>query len=246
MKRCWAHILGGCSAKMSKEHYLGRKLLTKVRATGLHPDLEGRDVPASALSAHILCKRHNEELGEADQEAINLRASLLRWFDRQEDVTQGQGFWTPTHIDVNARLFSRWLCKLHCNYQTLGGKTPDELFVRYAFGQQRADEPRFYLRASLGDRLAYHSRIFYSSYSFASSEPSDCCLFHVFFMGLHFLVLPTRLTNAIQRSLAEAARTDLFLRDWTERLRQLKWRQSEILTKVLYLHWESADTGADC
>ena len=93
--------------------------------------------------------------------------------------------------------------------------------------------------------MSYQSRILYSSYPLGCSEPSDGCLFHVFFMGLHLLVSPIQLTSAIQRSLAEAANTCLYLGDWTERLTRLEWRQSEIVTRVLQLHWDSADTGGD-
>ncbi len=83
MKRCWAEISGGCSQGISQEHYVGRELLGKVKTSGLHKDLEGLELPATALhQAHLLCENHNSQLSNADQEAINLHQGLLRWFEK--------------------------------------------------------------------------------------------------------------------------------------------------------------------
>ena len=104
MKRCWAEILGGCSHKISREHYIGRELLQKVKIHGLHKGLEGLELPVTAPKAHILCENHNSQLSDTDQEAINLHEGLLRWFENEEDVRKGNGFWTPTCININGPL----------------------------------------------------------------------------------------------------------------------------------------------
>jgi len=95
MKHCWADILGGCSKKISKEHYVGHNLFQKLRTRGVHNKIEGIELPATALQANILCKNHNNLLSDTDQEAIRLHKGLRQWFENEKDVLKGEGFWTP-------------------------------------------------------------------------------------------------------------------------------------------------------
>lgn len=237
MNRCWAQVLGGCSGKMSREHYVGTRLLKKVRSTGVHPGLEGREVPANALTAHVLCERHNNELSPLDAEAIRLHEGILAWFEHEDDVTTGSGLWSPTSISVNASLFGRWLCKLHCNYRTLGGSEPKRIYVRHAFGVELSNAVRFYTRLQVGDQVRYQRRIWYADYFVGWNEPEEYSVFHVYFMGLHFLVCPFQLTEPIRESLAKVAQSDFYLGDWTENPAQLIWNQGNIATKFLHLDW---------
>src|SRR4030042_4749302 len=194
VKRCWAETLGGCSHKISIEHYIGRDLLQKVKTHGLHNNIEGIELPATALKAHILCENHNSQLSDTDQEAINLHEGLLQWFEKEGDIRKGNGFWTPTCININGTLFSRWLCKFHCNLSTLKDIIPAEYYIRSAFGEQTDPKPRFYVRLHPGDSVSYERRIWYSDYFIGWMKPYEFTLFHVYFMGLHFLVSPFDLT----------------------------------------------------
>ena len=160
MKKCWAEILGGCSQGFSKEHYIGRGQLfdqEKVKTQGLHPSLEDRSMHVDNLKAHILCKKHNNDLSEADQEAINFKTALesLSQCQDTEDILEGSGLWTPEQYNVKGSLFGRWLCKLHCNFVTLKDIDPPEYYVRSAFGQRADPVPRFYVRAQFHDNLGY-------------------------------------------------------------------------------------------
>lgn len=238
-KRCWAEILGGCSQKISREHYLGRELLQKVKTCGLHNNLEGLELPANALKAHILCENHNSQLSDTDQEAINLHEGLLRWFENEEDVLRGKCFWIPTRININGALFSRWLCKFHCNLSTLKNIIPGEYYVRSAFGEQTDPEPRFYVRLHPGDSVSYQRRIWYSDYFLGRSKPEEYTLFHVYFMGLDFLVSPFPLTDSIKSRLAEITGSQFYLGYWMEKPHQFIYKQGDIHTKSLVFAWES-------
>lgn len=239
MKRCWAEILGGCSHKISREHYIGRELLQKVKTHGLHDDLEGHELPATSLKAHILCENHNSQLSDTDQEAINLHEGLLRWFENEEDVRKGNGFWTPTCININGALFSRWLCKFHCNLSTLKGIIPAEHYVRSAFGEKTDPEPRFYVRLHPGDSISYERRIWYSDHIIGRSKSDENALFHVYFMGLDFLVSPFALTDAIKSMLAEITGSQFYLGYWMEKPHKFVWKQGDIQTKSFVFDWES-------
>ena len=195
MKRCWADILGGCSERYSTEHYVGRGALfgsEKVKTQGLHPDLDERSVFVTDLRAHILCQTHNNNLSEADQEAINLRNALEQLFRKQdkEDLLKENGLWTPTQHNVSGSLFGRWLCKLHCNYVTFNDVDPPEYYVRHAFGERTDPILRFYVRTQFNETLSYQQRIRYLNYPGGPCKEDEYGTFYVFFMGFHFLFHP--------------------------------------------------------
>lgn len=237
MKRCWAKNLGGCSAKITREHYIGHELLHKVKVRGLHPDLERRELPVSAPTAHILCEIHNNKLSEVDQEAIKLKDGLIRWFKQEEDVCKGKGFWTPTRIDINGSLFGRWLCKVHCNFRTIDNTIPAEYYVRSAFGEATSPAARFYVQLDPGEILSYERRIWYADYFIGWSKPDEYALFHVYFMGLHFLVCPFELTANIQATLAAKSHAQSYRGNWTETPKRFVWKQGDIETKFLVFDW---------
>jgi hypothetical protein len=239
MKICWAKPLGGCSEKFSREHYVGRELLKNMRVRGLHPDLEGRELPATALNAHLLCKNHNSELSDTDQEAINLHEVLSEWFKLDEDVLAGNGFWTPAHYEVNGALFGRWLCKLHCNLRSLDGVVPAEYYVRTAFGEHTDPSPRFFLWLNPGGNLSYERRIWYADYTIGLRNSEEHILFHVYFMGVHFVVWPFDLSEEVKTVLARKTCNDFYLGYWMETPSQFIWKQGDIQTKFLVFDWTS-------
>ena len=83
---CYARSLGGCSTKLSREHYLSASVLEEISSA---PTLSGlaflergeeRVLPVAAISARILCTSHNEQLSELDHEAAKV-FRVLRWFE---------------------------------------------------------------------------------------------------------------------------------------------------------------------
>jgi len=239
MKHCWADILGGCSAKISKEHYIGHDLFQKLRTNGIHNKIEGIELPATALQAHILCEKHNNQLSDTDQEAIQLHKGLLQWFENEEDVLKGNGFWTPTSINVDGALFSRWLCKFHCNLSTLKDIVPAEYYIRSAFGQQTDPEPRVYVRLHPGDSISYEHRIWYSDYFIGWTKPDEFTMFHVYFMGVDFLVCPFDLTEDVKNRVTRITGSRFCLGYWMEKPRQFVMKQGDIQTKSLFFDWKS-------
>ena len=73
--KCFAGDLGGCSCKISAEHYVSDALLKKIGETnsvsGLAwlPENEERCIGNSSLTSKILCERHNRDLSVLDSEA---------------------------------------------------------------------------------------------------------------------------------------------------------------------------------
>ncbi len=203
------------------------------RITGLHAKIEGQEIPASALAAHIFCRTHNSELAPLDQEAIDLHEGLLRWFEHEDDLLEGEGFWTPTRINVDGGLFGQWLCKWHCNMQTLGGRPPSEYYIRAAFGADVGSRLHFYLRVQFGARIKYQRRIWYADYFLRWPESEERSLFHLYFMGLHFLVCPFELNAETQHALAVQTNSDFYQDDWMEKPQQRIYTQGDNQTSIL-------------
>jgi hypothetical protein len=75
--KCWAEGLGGCGGPITIEHVVTKSLLGKrVRVegqTGGWPDNEAVEISTRKLTANILCRDHNNELGRtADRAARRL------------------------------------------------------------------------------------------------------------------------------------------------------------------------------
>ncbi len=242
MKKCWADILGGCSKKYSNEHYVGRGDLfgnEKVTPQGLHPALNGRSFDVSDLKAHILCETHNNNLSDADTEAIKLKKVLEQLFRKQnkQDLLKGSGLWTPKQHIVSGSLFGRWLCKLHCNIVTFKGADPPEYYIHHAFGMSIDPTPRYYMRTQVHEVLNYQQRICYLNYPGGPSKKDEYSTFHVIFMGFHFLVCPYDLTEPIKAKLAEVSGDQSYLMGWTERLNKINMEIEGIVTKSIVFNW---------
>jgi hypothetical protein len=239
MKRCWAEILGGCSKQPSSEHYVGKGLFESVTTHGLHSSLDGRSLPVSNLKANILCKKHNNRLSVVDEEVIHFHERLRSLFQRQEKevLLSGNSLWTPEQYKINALLFGRWLCKLHCNFLTLGGINSPEYYVRYAFGEHTTPAPRFYLRVQSDDVLGYQQRVSYANFSGGSCKQDEYGTFHVFFMGFHFIVCPYDLTRSIKVKLTESTGDRFYMGDWMDKPRKICLQQHSLAVKSFVFDW---------
>jgi hypothetical protein len=132
LPNCWAAELGGCSREQSGEHVFSKSLFSQdeLNLEGV-PWLKGkqRKLPKLALTAAILCKRHNETLSELDAEAGALSSAFRRLFEQP-----GQ----HTHT-LKGLLYERWLMKSMINVVASGwapkGKIlPPLELVEVAFG----------------------------------------------------------------------------------------------------------------
>jgi hypothetical protein len=241
MKHCWAHIIGGCSDKFSKEHYVGRKLFANKTVTthGLHAEIDGKSRLLTDLEAHILCATHNNLLSDVDKEAIRLEASTDQWFrqERIEDLLEGTNLWTPAQCRVNGSLFSHWLCKLHCNMLTLKNRNPPEYYVRYSFGERTDPALRFHVRSEIGSVASREDRLSYKNLSGGPCPSNEFGTFYIFFWGIEFLVCPYDLTEQIKAVMLASTSKRVYEGDWTNKPAKTEQQQHGITVRTLLFDW---------
>lgn len=119
---------------MSREHVISRSIFASAcdcptLVEGMHR-LPSGYLAESAMTAKILCKRHNSDLSPLDEEAGKL-ADLLLIAARGNEVGRR---------DLNGLLIERWAFKTLMNGLVAGWSdqrkwVPSELIVRYIFGQ---------------------------------------------------------------------------------------------------------------
>ncbi|MDH5833948.1 hypothetical protein [Luteimonas kalidii] len=132
MRQCWAAILGGCD-KLSREHVVSQSVFASwcdcpTHVEGMHRTPSGH-LPQSALTAKILCKKHNSALSVLDAEAGQLAEHLLH-------AAAGNQIGRP---EIDGALIERWVFKTLINGLAAGWSDrrkwlPHEHIVRFIFG----------------------------------------------------------------------------------------------------------------
>jgi hypothetical protein len=123
--KCYANTRGGCSAKISGEHYVSHGL---VKLYGDNdPDFTiqhktgkgaGHPVTPKNFKANVLCQEHNSALSPADDAALAF-ATFLRRIALEYDA--GAGEWGETEeITVSGDDMQRWVLKLFLNHAVTG------------------------------------------------------------------------------------------------------------------------------
>lgn len=156
--KCWAAFLGGCGGSISKEHIVTEGLFKKrVRVDGLDgwlgaPTLE---IPLKKLTANILCKKHNNELGRtADFAAIRL-LNHLKAIHRPMELPGSNILRPPVDRRVSGLNLGRWLCKTHCNLMIINGMVPDSEYIRYAFLRPITRPIYFFFAGQVGEEKRF-------------------------------------------------------------------------------------------
>ncbi|GAA2400201.1 hypothetical protein [Mycolicibacterium llatzerense] len=119
--KCYANTRGGCSTKISGEHYVSHGLIklysdedpnfTVQHKTGKGI---GHPVQPKEFKANILCKTHNNMLHPADDAALEF-AKFLRRIALQYDA--GAGEWgEEEEITVSGDDLQRWVLKVILNH----------------------------------------------------------------------------------------------------------------------------------
>ncbi|GJO54272.1 hypothetical protein NJB1604_45170 [Mycobacterium marinum] len=119
--KCYANTRGGCSTKISGEHYVSHGLIklygnndpahTIQHRTGKGV---GHPVKPKNFVANILCQKHNTALSPADDAALEF-ASFLRRNALAYDA--GAGEWGEAEeITISGDDFQRWVLKLFLNH----------------------------------------------------------------------------------------------------------------------------------
>lgn len=113
--RCYANARGGCSDKISGEHFISHNLIklyggeramvtpSPAYRTG------GRAIPGKIFTAHVLCTRHNNGLTSADAAAKRFAEPLRTIAARFAETGD---FGENESHSVNGPDFQRWVLKL--------------------------------------------------------------------------------------------------------------------------------------
>jgi hypothetical protein len=117
MKRCYAEKIGGCSNKMSNEHFLSdgiQDLLSDSDYmmvsgyTWCEPG-EQKRLPKGTQKSRILCEKHNRELGVLDASATKLFKFLKGIQDLEKGKIEQAEF--ERKAVIKGDLFERWCLK---------------------------------------------------------------------------------------------------------------------------------------
>jgi hypothetical protein len=174
MSSCWAAVLGGCSTKISGEHYISKSQYgdaEKITVQGFSWCPEPKEIGIGSAVANILCKTHNEALSPVDAEAKRVLdgLTLIAQRNAQDLKRRGEGIsptaWPSSVFLVHGELFERWLLKTTINLALMGqpqprggifdaAGNPDRRYVEIAFGLGRFDPPEgFSWVAKLGETV---------------------------------------------------------------------------------------------
>lgn len=125
-RRCALEPLGPCEGGLSGEHYISAAVLNviapegRISIEGTPWAIEPRSVGPQALTANVLCRRHNTELSPLDQEGGRF-ASFLR--TAQLDLASSAPTGGAARFD--GRLLERWLLKVVFGMWASGNLTRD-------------------------------------------------------------------------------------------------------------------------
>ena len=119
--KCYANTRGGCSTKISGEHYVSLGLIKLYESND--PDFTiqhksgkgvGHPVTPKNFKANILCQAHNTALSPADDAALAF-ATFLRRNALQYDA--GAGEWGEAEeVTISGDDMQRWVLKVFLNH----------------------------------------------------------------------------------------------------------------------------------
>ncbi len=146
MSTCWASSLSQCGEGKSKEHIIGKALFPDgvlIRGFDWCKD-ELKPLGINGLVAKCLCKKHNQDLSELDQGAVDLW-KLLQEFMRIGKIRSkiNPKFAGRQTYRLDATKIERWCFKVMSNVLSSDhGKqaqvwAPNDDLVRFIFGKGR-------------------------------------------------------------------------------------------------------------
>lgn len=134
---CYAAPLADCSLNMSREHYVSESFLKCIKREG--PLMVGgmswlplgqkKDLPTRALTAKILCDRHNAALAPLDNVAKRLCQAMFRASDQDANapVLADKESW---EVFFNGYDIERWMLKVLCGVLISGGAVRNGVAIR--------------------------------------------------------------------------------------------------------------------
>ena len=138
--KCYAGGRGGCSTKMSGEHYLSESVLLITTSGSISPDPAygmAETVGVKSFKAKVLCTNHNSGLTHSDTAAAQVFGALKRFvaLERLEEV---EG-WVDDVEHVSGNDFQTWLAKTVMTHSAAGIWRDGGEKVQLAIGVQHAD-----------------------------------------------------------------------------------------------------------
>lgn len=113
-RTCYATALGGCSTKLSREHYISESVLNlvgsilgleQIDSTG-HRSWKPRS--PKSMASRILCEKHNSDLSPLDEAGL----ALFRTINAIEDeLADNRNDRRPSHSKLDGYATERWLLK---------------------------------------------------------------------------------------------------------------------------------------
>lgn len=123
--RCYLSPLGGCSQKITREHFVSRNILERLakktlKFEGVGHFFGGKDVVEigiDAFSAKVLCDNHNPALSGLDDaagRAFTTIETLCEDF-KNANLRKKSSFYLASGLDIE-----RWLLKVYCGLVAAG------------------------------------------------------------------------------------------------------------------------------
>lgn len=119
-KKCFAESLGDCDGRITREHYISKSVLEILQPSGgtmqvvgapWIPPGEAKTVSTASMTSKILCKEHNEGLGDLDAAAAGFFGAVM---DALRAGSTGDPPVSQINLKHNIRLLSLWMLKLGC------------------------------------------------------------------------------------------------------------------------------------
>lgn len=111
MPACWARSLGGCAAKISREHIVSAALWDgpNITVVGLPWCKDAaKPIGLSSLTAKILCRDHNTALSDVDKSAAASFRALQRSIDLEADRgKQRPRKWKIRRFEIDGKRLER-------------------------------------------------------------------------------------------------------------------------------------------
>jgi hypothetical protein len=197
-RECWAKALGNCGGGMSREHAMSKCVYPEqtVFVSGFDFCKSGpKEIHINSLTAKILCRNHNSQLGEQVDSAGGELFNAIREFTkrRQDQSDFPKLKWLPIQYKLNARLLERWFLKVMLGIAFRGkliigpGDTPPGTvplwLVRAAFGMEALSPGQgMYVAFRINERVQLEDRFRYTAKTIGANLLMGDFLIH----GLRF------------------------------------------------------------
>lgn len=174
--KCYADILGDCSTKQSKEHYLSKGIWSNPNITFEGFSWlkgESKTLPVKNVARKILCKHHNEILSELDVIAKEFFNCLARMHKNQSKRSKlkRSAIWKTDRAEFDGKLLERLFAKIAVgvfqedkeklwHFTQSPQMKPPQIIIEAIFGRNQLEFPfGLYLVTTKGDNIYDEDRV---------------------------------------------------------------------------------------